>query len=90
MDIPATVLEKIRPRAKIQNQPRNAREEQLTLFLDRINPARRSDGLKPISYSRLAKVLEGIPTEDLHPFYKQCDQAKNFSRFFWWSLKAKV
>lgn len=82
-------LEKIRQRRAEKNLPRNERDEQLELFLARLNAARITDGIPKMTYGRLVKALEGIPTGDLYAFYKQCDGARNFSRFFWWSLKPK-
>lgn len=68
-------------------KPRNEREEQLDRFLVRINASRAAANLRPFTYSRLAHMLQGIPTADLHGFYVQCDRARSFSRFFHWSLK---
>ena len=58
-------------------------------FMVRLNWQRVADGFRPMSHSRLGKVLERIPTGDLYAFYRKCDGAKNFSRYFWWALKPK-
>lgn len=68
-------------------KPRNEREEQLDQFLVRLNASRLTAALRPLTYSRLAYMLQGIPMNDLHSFYVQCDRARSFSRFFHWSLK---
>ena len=64
------------------------RGEQLDKFLERLNPARIQAGYKPLNHARLGMMLAHIPTDDLHAFYRQCETANNFSKFFWWSLRA--
>lgn len=59
-------------------------------FLIRLNKARVAKGYKPYTAQRLAVLLAHIPTEDLHPFYKQCEQAKiPFGAYFHWALKPR-
>jgi hypothetical protein len=87
MDIPTSYTEKFRPRARLKNQPRNEREELLDRFLSRLNPPRVDNGFKTMSHARIAKVLEKVPTADLHAFYRQCDGADSFSRLFWFKVK---
>jgi hypothetical protein len=61
------------------------------MFLERLNRCREQSAkqLKPLTYGRLAKTFEKVPTGDLYPFYRLCEQAKSFSAFFWWSFKTK-
>lgn len=89
MEIQNDYLEIIRRRRVEKGLPRCERDEQLELFLARLNAARVSDGLPQLTPGRIAKVLEGIPTSELYPFYKQCEGARHFSRFFWWITKAR-
>ena len=89
MEITTDYLEKIRARRDQKGKPRSEREELLELFLHRLNAARILENYPKLTHGRLAKALQGVPTGDLYPFYKQCDQARHFSRFFWWSLKPK-
>ena len=90
MELPTDYLEKIRRRRAEKGLPRSERDEMLELFLARLNAARIVDGLPKMTHARLATSLKGIPTGDLFPFYKQCEGARHFSRFFWWSLKPKA
>ena len=71
--------------------PRSEREEIIGMFLKRLNRCREQSGkqLKPLTYAHLAKTFEKVPTGDLYPFYRLCEQAKSFSAFFWWSFQTK-
>lgn len=74
----------------VKNNRGSARGEMLDEFLARLNPSREAKGYKPFSIKRLAMMLSHVPTEDLHAFYKQCDQAGiPFGAYFHWSLKPK-
>ena len=89
MEISPNYLEKFRP-AKIENQPRSQRDEQLDTFLARLNASRIKDGYTKFTYARLAKLLESIPTGDLHTFYKKLETYKSFGAGFHHELKAKL
>lgn len=89
MELVTDYLEIIRRRRAQKGLPRNEREEMLELFMAKLNAARIKDGFSKLSYGRLAKALQGVPTADLYAFYRQCEQAKSFSRYFWWALKPK-
>jgi len=39
--------------------------------------------------ARMGKILEKIPTKDLYYLKRICDDAKNFSKKFWWELNPK-
>lgn len=65
------------------------RGEFMRYFCKQLNRARAADGLPPISMARMGKVLEGIPTKDLYYLKRSCDDAKNFSKKFWWLLDPK-
>jgi len=44
--------------------------------------------LRPMRVARIAMMMSHIPTEDLHPFFKQCLAYKGgFSRAWWGALK---
>ena len=86
MEIPTTYELKFRTAAK----PRNEREEMLDKFLSRLNPPRLKDGIPALSYGRLARIFEKVPTTDLYPFFKECEQARNFSGLFWYKVKGKT
>jgi hypothetical protein len=69
----------------------SARGENLDKFLERLNRERDAEGYKPYTIERVAVLLAHVPTDDLHAFYKQCEQAGiPFGAYFHWSLKPKT
>ncbi|MCR4325850.1 MAG: hypothetical protein NUV59_03535 [Patescibacteria group bacterium] len=62
------------------------RGELMRYFVEKLNAGREQDGLPPISMGRMGKMLEKIPTKDLYYIKSVCDEAKNFSKKFWWLL----
>lgn len=72
---------------------RTERGEWLQKFCDRLNPERLKAPpqfkLKPLTIPRMARLLEQVPTGDLYAFWRDCERAKHFSKYFWWSLDAK-
>lgn len=50
----------------------------LEAFQARLNAGNVADGYAKVSIGRVAKMLEGIPTDDLHAVYKQCDKYRKF------------
>lgn len=89
MDLPEGYVEKFRAQ-NFKNKPRNEREEQLDIYLARLNASRIKDGYPKLSYARLAKMLEGIPTGDLHAIYKKCETYRSFGAGLNYELKPKV
>jgi len=81
----ASLLPDINPldlRPKIKNK----RQYALSLFVERLNQER--GNLKPLSPTFIAFKLSHLDVEDLHYFYKQCEQANcGFSKAWWGSLK---
>lgn len=67
----------------------NERQELLQQFLDKLNDHRKQDNFPPLTGKALAMKLSHIPTSDLWAFYRLCEGANHFSKFFWYSLKAK-
>lgn len=63
------------------------RAELLEKFLNRLNPPRVEAGYKPLSAARLGMMLAHVPTEDLYPFYRECEQAKSFGKLFHYKLR---
>lgn len=71
---------------------KNERQDLLKMFLDvKIDgiTVRKGSKFVPIDASTLAFKLSHIPTSDLYAFYKQCENAKHFGKYFWWALKPK-
>lgn len=73
-------------RSKITNERQNLLKMFLDVKVDGIM-VRKGSTFVPISPSRLGFALSHIPTEDLYAFYKQCENAKHFGKYFWWALK---
>ena len=62
------------------------RGELMQYFRQRLNIERANDGYTVISMARMGKILEKIPTKDLYYLKTVCDEAKNFSKKFWWEI----
>lgn len=65
------------------------RGEMMRYFCEKLNRSRIQEHLPPITMGRMGKILEKIPTKDLYYLKRVCDDAKNFSKTFWWSLDPK-
>jgi hypothetical protein len=65
------------------------RGELLQYFVERINPGRKYDGYPPLTIARMARTLVGIPTKDLYYLKRICEEAKDFSKKFWWEVDPK-
>jgi hypothetical protein len=78
-------------RFTVAPQRGSERGELLDKFLERLNPSRIQAGYKPYNHARLSVMLQHLKTDELYPFYRQCEQAGiPFSAFFHWSLKPKT
>lgn len=78
----------------LQKQPEKKakvteRGELMEYFLKKLNAARVRDGLAPMTMGRMGRVLVAIPTKDLYYLKSVCDQAKDFSKKFWWEVNPK-
>ncbi|MEK7602353.1 MAG: hypothetical protein AAB472_02615 [Patescibacteria group bacterium] len=62
------------------------RGELMRFFQRHLNYSRAHDGLPLLTMSRMGKILEGIPTDDLYYLKSVCSRSKNFSKKFWWEL----
>ena len=88
MNIDPDYTEKFKPRTlKESGIPRNEHEEMIDRFSVRLNPGRIDDGCRPLTYARLARILQHIPTAELYPFFNDCDHARYFGKLFWHKLK---
>ena len=65
------------------------RGELMRYFAGKLNPERVRDGYPPITLPRLGRVLQAIPTKDLYYLKRVCEDAKNFSKKFWWEVNPK-
>ena len=62
------------------------RGEMMKYFCDRLNTGRIRDGYPKITLAWMGKILQEIPTKDLYYLKRVCDDAKDFSKKFWWEL----
>lgn len=89
MELTSEYLNKFR-RERLKNQPRNERNEQIDLFVARLNASRITDGYPKLTYARVAKMLERIPTSDLHAIYRKCETYRSFGAGLNYELKPRV
>lgn len=67
----------------------NERQELIEKFVTRLNNSRKAGGYKPLGAGFYASKMSLIPTDELHLFYKELDQSKNFCALWWWKIKQK-
>jgi hypothetical protein len=65
------------------------RGDLMKYFMDRLNPYRRQDGFPPLTYPRMGRILQGLTERDLYYLKSRCEDAKSFSKTFWYLLDAK-
>jgi hypothetical protein len=63
------------------------RGEFLKYFASKLNVGRVRDGYPALTLGRMARTLQAIPTKDLYYLKRVCDDAKDFSKKFWWEIK---
>ena len=68
---------------------RTERGEMMRYFCRRLNVDRISDHYPKITMAHMGKILEKIPTKDLYYLKRVCEEAKSFSKRFWWELDPK-
>lgn len=73
---------------KTEKNIRSERDELIQRFVDKgAIRVRRKGKLEPATAKEIAILLRDCPTSDLHAFYEECNRARSFSRWFWWSVK---
>ncbi len=82
------LLEKYKTNDKNTVQ-KSERAELVKKFVDRLNGDRLSSGFKalPASFYAVKMAQARLSTNDLYWFYRYCQEAKSFSKCWWWSLK---
>ncbi len=82
LEIPAAYLSKFHIRRA--GEARSTRDEQMEVFLHRINASRVNDGYPKYTYSRLAGMLKkaGYGSDDLYALAKVCDTYRSFGAGF--------
>lgn len=63
---------------------KSERAELIERFVTRLNNSRITAGYKPLGVKFYATKMALIPTDELHMFYKELDQSKNFCALWWW------
>ena len=71
----------------VSNNRGSERGDLLDKFLVRIEATRKANGFAKLGIKRLATMLAHIPTDQLYPFYQDCERAKSFTAYFHWSIK---
>jgi ribosomal protein L33 len=84
-------MEHIKSHLLNKGKPDRATErgELMKFFCDRLNPGRVRDGYPALSLGRMGRILQAIPTKDLYYLKSVCEQAKDFSKKFWWEINPK-
>jgi len=83
-------MERIKPQLPLfeQTTARTEREELVQKFLDRLNPGRVSIHLKPLTAARFNTLVAGWGTkQNLYWLWSVCNDAKDFSKHFWFRVK---
>jgi hypothetical protein len=66
------------------------RAELIGKITDRLNKERDGVKFKKLTYAGVSAKLSHIKGDsNLYAFYRQCEEAKSFYRFFFWSLNPK-
>lgn len=64
---------------------RSERGDLITTFTERLNQERIGTKYPPLTIERVAHLLSIYKdTGDLHVLLKKCNEAKHFSKCFWW------
>lgn len=72
---------------KAQKGARSERAEIIGKFTDTLNLERKGTKYPPLTYQRIAVKLSHLSLQDLYYLWSTCVDAKNFSQFFWYTLK---
>ena len=80
---------------KKEKQPQSEWHELVEKFRERLNRDRDGVKYKKLTFGQVAKKFKdcGMGPEnrqDLYLFFGNCNDANNFSSFFWWSFKKKI
>jgi hypothetical protein len=59
------------------------RATEIERFVIKLNNSRVAGGYKPLLPGFYASKMALIPTEDLHAFYKELENSKNFAALWW-------
>jgi hypothetical protein len=51
---------------------------------------RKTKELRRATLAEIAILIRKIKTPDLYEFYRECERANHFAKYFWWALRNKV
>lgn len=83
--IPKSAPRKETEKDKITNE----RQSVIKQFVERLNTERRGTKYPELAPSAVAVKLSHLSLQDLYFLLKRANQAKSFSSYFWWSIKAE-
>lgn len=87
----------VRPAPKMDSKKgglcnRTERGELMRYFIETLNPQRKGE-YQPLTYSRMGKLLQKVPTKDLYYLKSVMEDKKrrgeNYGAYFYWSIKSK-
>lgn len=84
------LLEKYKLPEKKSLKNRSERGDLLEKFVDRLNSDRVSAGFRKLGFATYIKKMSdaGIKSlQQLYRFYGNCEDASNFSKYWWWYIK---
>ena len=74
---------------KPKSKANSERASLIEPFVTKLNNSRIAGGYKPLPPSFYAQKMALIPTDELHAFYKELDNSKNFCALWWWKCCPK-
>ena len=77
----------MQPSARSTKEKVTERGELMKYFMERLNPGRVRDGYPALTFARMARLLEAMPTQDIYYLKSVCDKAPDFAKKFWWEIK---
>lgn len=89
MDIPTQITQKYASPCESKSSRVTERGEIMKLFLKELNKTRGPK--QQMTFPRLARIFEGVPTDDLLPFFFECEKADiPFWAKFWYKVKGNL
>ncbi len=77
------------PSKRSKQDKQTERGELMKYFIERLNPGRIKDDYPPLTIARMARLMSAMPTQDIYYLKRVCDDAKDFSKKFWWEINPK-
>ena len=71
----------------VKQSPVRERNDIIKLFVDKLNAERVGIKYKPLPFVAVQKKCIAMTEAELYSFLVDCEKAKNFSSYFFWSFK---